>query len=193
MRPDGYCLIEVVAALGVAATVSVAAVPQILASVDDSRARGAARYLSTRLQQARMEAVTRSRHVAVRFTAAGSSYSYAVYQDGNGNGVLTRDIQHGVDTEVHAAERLSDQFAGVDFGALPGLPAADAGGTAPGADPIRVGAANMVSFTSAGTSSTGTLYILGKRNAEYALVIFGETGKVRLLKWNAVTGQWGPL
>jgi hypothetical protein len=88
---------------------------------------------------------------------------------------------------------LSDQFPGVDFGAIPGLPAIDAGGTAPGSDPIRLGAGSLATFSAAGTSSSGTVYIRSRRDAQYAVRIFGATGKTRMLKFDPGTRQWRPL
>ena len=91
------------------------------------------------------------------------------------------------------AERLPDQFPGVEFGAIPGLPPVDPGGTAPGTDPIRLGSADMASFSAAGTSSSGTVYIRSRRDAQYAVRIFGETGKTRMLKYDARTRLWKQL
>src|SRR6185436_2024995 len=172
MRPlnsaRGYSLIEVVFVLGLGVTLSAVAVPQYLAGIDDFRASGAARYVSARFQRARMEAVMRSTPVALQFAQTPDGYRYAVYLDGNGNGVLTSDIASGVDRQINAAEQLRDRFAGVDFGAVPGLPPIDPGGTAPGTDPIRLGAGSLASFTPLGSSSSGTVYIRGRRNAQYA-------------------------
>jgi type II secretory pathway pseudopilin PulG len=189
----GYTLLELVfvAALGLTATA--AAVPQYLSAVDDFRAAGAARYMAARFQRARMEAVMRSATVALQFTETPDGYSYAVYVDGNRNGVLTRDIQRGVDRLVGPPEQLPDQFAGVEFGAIPGLPPVDAGGTAPGTDPIRLGAGNLASFSAAGTASSGTVYIRSRRDAQYAVRIFGETGRIRMLKFDRGARQWRPL
>ena len=179
--------------IGLGITVTAAAVPQYLAGIDDFRASGAARYLSARLQRARMEAVMRSTSVAMHFLQTPGGYSYTVYLDGNGNGVLTQDIQSGVDRRIDSAERLRDHFAGIDFGAVPGLPPIDPGGTAPGDDPIRLGASSLATFTALGTSSTGTVYIRGRRDAQYAVRIFGDTGKTRMLKFLHRTGRWSPL
>ena len=193
MNARGYCLLELVFVLGVAGTLSAMATPQLLGTIDDSRALGAVRYVSTRLQETRMEAVTRNANVAMRFSLAGGIYVYTVYQDGNGNGVVSRDIQRGVDAPIHPVERLPDQFAGIDFGVLQGIPPADPSGTAPGSDPIRLGSSDMVSFTAMGTSSTGSLYIRGRRNAQYAILIFGETGKTRILKYDSRNRGWRSL
>jgi type II secretory pathway pseudopilin PulG len=189
----GYSLLELVFAAGIAATLGAVAVPQYLSAIDDYRAAGAARYMSARFQRARMEAVMRSADVALQFTPSAGSYAYAVYVDGNHNGVLTREIQRGVDRRVGPVEQLPDQFPGVDFGAIPGLPAIDAGSTAPGSDPIRLGAGSFATFSAAGTASSGTVYIRSRRDAQYAVRIFGATGKTRMLKFDPGTRQWRPL
>lgn len=189
----GYSVLELLFVVGLGMTASAVAVPQLLAGLDDARTSGAARYLSARLQRARMEAVMRSTNVAIQFTDTGNGYEYAVYLDGNGNGVLTRDIQSGVDQRVGAVESLRAQFTGVDFGAVAGLPPVDTGGTAPGGDPIRLGASSLASFSSIGCSSSGTVYIRGRGDSQYAVRIFGETGKTRMMKFNRHTRRWSQL
>lgn len=188
----GYSLVELMVVAGLIATATAVAVPQTLAALDDSRTRGAARYVATRLQRARMDAVMRSVNVGLKFTAANGRYSYAVYVDGNGNGVRTSDISSGADPLLMPAERLADNFTNVEFGALPGLPAIDSGSSAPGADPIRLGASDIASFTALGTSTSGTVYIRGQR-AQYAVRIFGDTAKTRVLRFDARSNRWIPL
>jgi hypothetical protein len=187
----GYSLLELVFAAGLVVTVSGMAAPQLLSGLDDHRTAGAARYISTRLQRARMEAVMRSVEVAIQFTQTASGYTYAAYRDGNRNGVRTRDIQSGADPPVGSAERLPDHFAAVDFGVQAGLPAVDVGAL-PGGDPIRLGASNLASFSSNGTATSGSVYIRG-RHAQYVVRIFGSTGKVRVLKFDRAANQWIPL
>jgi type II secretory pathway pseudopilin PulG len=189
----GYSLLELMMTMGVSVTMSAAAVPQFLNALDDARANGAAHHVSGRLQRARMEAVTRSAMVGVQFTQTAEGYGYAVYLDGNANGVLSRDIQRGVDRAITAMEHLGDQFPGVEFGAIPGLPPVDPGGTAPGNDPIRLGSGSIASFSALGTSSSGTVYLRSRRDAQYAVRIFGETGKTRMLKFDVRTRQWRQL
>jgi len=189
----GYSLIELLFVAALIGVLGAVAIPGVLANVDDSRAIGATRYVSARLQRARMEAVVRSAPVGIKFAATDDGYSYGEYVDGNGNGVRAADIARGVDTAVRPPERLRDLFAGVDFGVLPGLPPVDAGGPPPGDDPVHLGVSNMVTFTPAGSSSTGSLYILGRSGAQYVIRIFGESGKTRALKFNPRSRKWNPL
>lgn len=189
---DAYTLIEVLFVVSFGVIVGAVATPQLAATADDVRAAGAVRYIATKLQQARIEAVSRSADVGWQFVAVPTGYQFTPYADGNGNGIRTRDILLGVDARIAAIERLPDRFAGVEFGAIPGLPPVDSGGTAPGTDPIRLGSSNILTFTSLGTSSSGSLYVLGRRNRQYAIRVYGETGKVRILKFDLRTRKWMP-
>jgi type II secretory pathway pseudopilin PulG len=198
MRPTkdfaaGYSFIELAFALGVIATIGGIAVPQLQNSIEGYRAAGAARYLSSSLQRARMEAVTRSAEVGLRFTEDKAGYAVTKYLDSNRNGVLSRDITNGIDVPLGAPDRLGDAFQGIDFGVLPGLPPVDAGGAPPGADPIKLGASNILAFSPGGTSSSGSIYVLGRGRHQYVVRIYGETGKTRVLKFNISLNQWLPL
>jgi type II secretory pathway pseudopilin PulG len=189
---SGYTLVELLFALVLSLTLGAVAAPQLLAAVDDVRAAGAVRYLATKLQQARMEAIARSADVGWQFVAREGGYTYAPYVDGNGNGIRTRDIQSGIDPPIGVVDRLADHFAGVDFGVGPGLPPPDRGGAAPGTDPIKLGSSNILTFSALGTSSSGSLYVRGRRDAQFVVRILGETGRVRVLKFDPRTQTWKP-
>ena len=151
------------------------------------------RYLSTRLQHVRMESVARSVDVGLKFVEASDGYSYTTYVDGNGNGLRASDIHDGIDRAIRPAERLRDLFYGVDLGIRPGLPAVESGGSPPGTDPVKLGASNILTFTPLGTSSSGSLYILGRSGAQYVIRIFAESGKTRVLKFDPHAHRWKPL
>lgn len=192
-HPSGYSLVELAFVTGLIVTVSGIAVPQMLSGLDDMRARGASRYISARLHRARAEAVARSADVTMQFTLVDGVYTYAVYLDGNRNGVRTRDIERGIDRPIGATERLGDSFSGVDFGAIPGLPPVAPAAAPPREDPIRLGPTGFASFSALGSATPGSLYIRSRRGAQYVVRIFGETGKTRVLRFNARTKQWAPL
>src|SRR5262249_28482897 len=94
---SGFTLIELLFASTLLVTMGGIAVPPLVRALDDYRAIGGARAIAAALQRARMEAVHRSAEVAVRFTATEHGYQFAAYADGNGNGVLSRDIAAGID------------------------------------------------------------------------------------------------
>ena len=190
---SGYSLAELAVTVGVVATVAAIAVPAVEAGLDEARTAGAARYLSARLADARMEAIQRSTEVAMRFSSTGRGYTYAVYADGNRNGVLARDVEDDVDRRIRGEESLSNHFRNVEFGTLPGLPAIDAGGTAPGSDPVRCGASNSLSFGPLGTSSSGTVYLLGRSRSQYAVRVFGGSAKIRVYRFDWRSNRWNPL
>jgi type II secretory pathway pseudopilin PulG len=189
----GYSLLELMMVVGLGVTLSAAVVPEYLTALDEVRASGAAHHVSARLQRARMEAVRRSAMVGLAFTQTAGGYSYGLYVDGNRNGVISLDIQRGADRSIAAVERLPDQFAGVEFGVVPGLPPIDAGGAAPGADPIHLGASSIASFSAVGTATSGTVYIRSRRGAQYAVRILGETGRTSLLKFEPRARKWRQL
>jgi prepilin-type N-terminal cleavage/methylation domain-containing protein len=188
----GFTLLELLFAAALAVLLMAMSAAVVARELEQYRTVGAVRYLATRLQRARMDAVARGANAAMRFTATGSGFAYAVYGDDNGDGVRSADIERGVDPQLLPRERLSDQFPGVDFGTLPGVPAVD-GSTPPGSDPVRLGSARMASFTPLGTSSSGSLYILGPHASQFVIRLFGETGKTRILRFNVSTYQWEPL
>jgi hypothetical protein len=137
--------------------------------VDDERAAGAAWYVSTRIQRIRMEAAGRSANAAMQIVPSSGGFAFRLFVDGNGDGVRTEDINAGIDRPISAIERLQDNFAGVDFGVIAGLPPIDPGTAAPGSDPIKLGSSNLLSYAASGTSSSGSLYITGRSRAQYAV------------------------
>ncbi len=140
-----------------------------------------------------MLAVTRSVDVGIQFVRTSAGYGFAVYTDGNGNGVRTRDIQKGMDPVLAPFVRLNELFQDVDFAVLPGLPAVDPGSPPPGSDPIKLGSSDILTFTPQGTSTSGSLYLRGKSSSQYAVRTLGQTGRTRVLKFAPRAGTWNPL
>jgi len=186
----GLTLVELIVVLWIGAILAAIVVPSFLSGLDDFRARAAARYVSSRFFDARMEAVKRSTKVACRFEPDGDDYRVGTYKDGNGNGVLSAEIARGVDTVVSAAVRLSALFTGVRFGIGPDVPLIDGGFSA---TPIRVSGGALVTFGPDGTSSTGSVYIRGSRDSQYAVRVFGMTGRTRVFRYVRGTGAWNPM
>jgi hypothetical protein len=163
--------------------VTAATVPQALASLDHDRAVIAARYISSRMALARMQAVSHSANVALRFEE-GASTTLSSFVDGNHDGVLTREILTHVDPPLDAAVPLGTMFPGV----LVSL-AADAVGDAT----VRPGVSTLVSFAPSGTATSGSVYVTGRDGSRYAVRVLGVTGRTRILRYDAASRAWVPI
>jgi prepilin-type N-terminal cleavage/methylation domain-containing protein len=186
----GYSLLELLMVIAIIVVVAGAAIPLAHGSVDRTRAAGAARYVAGRMAMARFEAVRRSAHVAIRFVEQGDGYWLRAYVDGNGNGVLSRDIGRGIDRPITVDERLDHHFSGVTFGILPNVPGIDPGQPFNTSDPIQIGASSLLSFNPTGACTSGTLFIRSLRGAQFAVRVLGATGRTRVFEFNFGDGRW---
>jgi type II secretory pathway pseudopilin PulG len=177
----GFTLIELLFVVGLLTVAAAAAVPQLQASVDTLRGRAAARYLAGRMMLARALAVRDGAAVALRFVDHDNGISFAVFQDGNRNGVRAADIDLGVDRLVEAPVRLGDLFPGTAIALVPGTPAAEA---------VTLGGSDLLSFTPSGTSTSGTIYIRGRDGTQWAVRVLGATARVRVLRYAPRSGEW---
>ena len=63
---------------------------------------------------------------------------------------------------------------------------------APGDDPLRIGSTALLCFSPVGGATSGTLYVASPRGPQMAIRIFGGTGRVRVLRFEAQSRQWRP-
>ena len=190
-RPStGASLTEFMFVVAIMITLTGIAVPAMLTGLDAARTAAAARYMAGQVRLARVLAVSRSIRIAIRFERDDRGIRYAFYEDGNANGIRTADITRGVDPRTTPVERIGDRFPGVRFGAADGVNAV--GGGALGSDPIRFGRSDILTFTPAGTATSGTVYLLGRSGRQYAVRVLGATGRTRILEFNFGMGKWLP-
>jgi type II secretory pathway pseudopilin PulG len=173
---------EILFVLTIIVVVSAMAIPQVVAGLDRSRGLIAARYLAGRLSQARIQAVTRSAAVALRFEQQPDGIAFETFQDGNHNGVRTSEIQGEVDFSIEPPTRLWELFPGVAIGLIPGSLATSA---------VQLsGGSSLLSFTPVGTATSGTVHVRGPDGTQWGVRILGATGRTRLLRWDPRTQQW---
>jgi type II secretory pathway pseudopilin PulG len=187
----GFSLMELLLVVGLLIGLASAAIPAATSGLDQMRTSAAARHVAARLQLARMEALKRCANVGMQFVFAAGGYRYAFYVDGNGNGVLSADILRQVDSLLGFPERLDDQFPGVRFGIIDGITAVES--TEPLSaydDPIRIGRSRILSFSPIGTATSGTLYVRGRGQHQYAVRVLGGTGRTRVLRFDFSSRKW---
>jgi type II secretory pathway pseudopilin PulG len=184
----GYTLIDMLIVIVVLTTLFAISIPALSGAADAARLRGAAFHISARLALVRMQAVRRYANVALRFQMQNGQYRYQTFADGDGDGVKSADITSGRDVPIGEDEGIGDNYPGVSFGFLPGCPLV--GGGTPGGNPIRIGNTTLLSVSPAGTATSGTLYLRGRGDVAYALVVLGATGRTTLLRCDARAGTW---
>jgi hypothetical protein len=186
---QGAALIDVVFTLGLVAILAGIAIPTWHATRQQGAARAGARFLATRLQQVRMEALKRNVAVALRIDPDTLDL-LAVYADGDGDGVLESDVARGADPLIEPARRLSD-FTSVALRIGRDVPEPESRTVlTAGSDPLRVGRSSLISFSPLGTGTSGTLYLAADEGPQMAVRIFGATGRMRVLRFEEATGQW---
>jgi type II secretory pathway pseudopilin PulG len=184
----GLTLLELVFVVALTAVLAAVAVPLTSDALDDARTGAAARYVAGQIVSSRLEAVNRSRDVALRFEAWNPDYRVVRYIDGNGNGVRATDITRGIDRPDSVPRQIGDDFPNVRFGLAESLPDAD-GVRGTGTDGVRIGVARILTMSPDGTATSGTLYLQG-RCAQYAVRVLGATGRTRVLKYDTGRRAW---
>jgi hypothetical protein len=158
------------------------------------RLKLAAGELVGALRTARSVALRDGAHVAVKFrTRADGGVTFALYRDGDGDGVLNSDIRSGIDPEVAPPRPLTHFGRTAFFGFPPGPPPpdpADPRRRLVTTDPVRFNASDLASFGPLGTSTPGSLYLTDGRRGLVAVRLFGRTGKVRVAVYDAAERVW---
>jgi type II secretory pathway pseudopilin PulG len=177
----GYTFLEVLFASALLCILAGISIPSVVGAVDRSRGAGAARYLAARMALARARAVSRSATVGLLFGEDERGRWFSVVEDGNGDGIRTRDIDERVDRVVDAPVVISDLFPGAAIGLAPGTPAADA---------LALGGTTILSFSPNGTASSGTVYLVGRDGTQWSVRVLGVTARARVLRYERATNRW---
>lgn len=189
----GTALIDMVAATGLSVVVAAMAVPMVGATLDREHTIVGAHYLAAQVQRARLEALKRATAVAARVELVDGRASVQLFVDGNGNGVLKKDIDKAIDVPLTALDWLDARARHVSLRINQPIEDVSGAGSLPaGDDPIRIGNTSLVSFSPLGSSTSGTLYVAAPQGPQMAIRLYGATGRVRVLMFDAQAGQWRP-
>ena len=111
---------------------------------------------------------------------------YAVYRDGDHDGVRSDDMRGGATSSSRGRFR-SRPATRVSVGIHPGTPAIPPERGLLSGDPIRFGSRDILSFSPLGTATPGTFYLMGD-GAQAAVRVTAGTARVRLMIWRG--GRW---
>lgn len=181
MKQRGYTLVEMLIAVAMVMIMAAVAIPHFRAYSVQAHVLGAGRMFKGEFLRARSIAVKTNAQTAIRFETRPDGAYYATYLDGNRNGVLSVDIQGGVDRMIAGPFRLDGKAPGVRVAIPPNTPAPPPDhGILDTSDPIRFGSSNMLSFSPLGTATPGTFYLAGE-GILGAVRVTGGSARVRLM------------
>lgn len=187
MRARGFSLVELVVVVGLMLTLAAVAFPAFRPLFAESHLVGAGQAFRTQFRLAASMAVRSNAYTAIRFETRGSDVWYAVYRDGNQNGVRAADIASGKDTLVSGPFPLTSGAPTVHVGINPGTPAIPPDTGLLGGDPIQFGRSDTLSFSPLGSATPGTFYLAGD-SAQAAVRVTPGTARVRLMICRG--GRW---
>ena len=192
---QGFQLVELLVALALFALLACMTAPSILRISGRWRLRSAAQEVVGTMRLARALAVRRCMNVAVKVRPrADGPATDALYRDSDGDGVLNRDIDLGIDPQVEPPQRLELIGSQVRFGFPPGRlardPASPRKWVRNGDDPIRFNNSNLASFGPLGTATPGTVFLTDGQSGLAAVRVTGRTGRVKVVVYDFEEEVW---
>ena len=192
----GVTLVEALIASAVLGLIVVAGIPNIARLSASVRLDAAASEVSVALRRAQQQARLRGTKVGLKFyPREHGATTYALYTDGDFDGVRSADIVRGIDPQLAPEQPLGHLGRDIRFG-IPldsrGLPP-----RAPGSrrrldrvqDPIRFNRSDIASFSASGTATPGTVYLTDGRRA-VAIRVRNRAGKVQVLRYHHQQEIW---
>jgi len=166
-----------------------------VASLKESVAvRNAVHETTVAFFQARAYAISRGRNVGLKFRRNGDRWEWALYGDGNGNGVRTSEIASGVDRPlgVYLPWSRNDVRPAIMTGTRVPDPSSRGRYLDRIDDPIRFNNSDICSFSPVGESTPGSVYLWDARDRMAVVRVFGASAKVRTLYYRRGERGWKP-
>ena len=197
VRERGMTLIELLVVMVLIGLIAALAVPPLLKATAALRLQAAARSVASIFQLTRAYAVRHSANVGVRFYPEGNLVTWILYRDGDGDGVLNRDIEAGTDPPVLQGGVAHLGTTSVHFGFPPGPPPRDPSSHSRRLDnlddPIRFNRSDIASFSSLGGATPGTVYLTDGGRGLAAVRVSTAAGKIRVLVYDPDSEVWSEL
>lgn len=188
MRDRGFSLVEALLAVSIILVMAAVALPPFRAHFAEAHLVGAGQQFKGHFRLAYSAAVRSNVYTAIRFERRDDgTVWYAVYRDGDFDGVRSSDILSSRDRLVSGPFPLSGGAPGVRVGINPGIPALPPERGVLSGDPVRFGSSDILSFSPLGTATPGTFYLAGDAG-QAAVRVTGGSARVRLMVWRS--GRW---
>jgi len=186
----GYSLIELLTVVAILGVMVLCAIP----AFGNYRRRmsiiAASEELRSILRTTRSRAISSGRNAGVKFIS-GREWTYAIYEDGDGDGIRNDDITRGTDRRTFGPAVVMPSFHLATIGLLKTtVKDPDGDPLKPDASPVQFGRSTICSFSPLGGGTPGTLYLIDGGGQLWAARVHGSGGRVRLLRYHDGLKKW---
>ena len=187
----GFSLMELLTVVSIIGLFVAVAVPSFLNLRRRAALRAASAELRTQFHLARSRAISRNVNCGLKFLLMGGQWHFAVYQDGDHDGVRNDDIKSGKDWLVARPRVVFPSSRAVTIGLLNvAIKDPDGDLLSPKKSPVVFNKSAICSFSPLGESSSGTIYLTDRGLDLYAVRVYGASAKIRVLRYVRGTGKW---
>lgn len=190
-EPAGYSLAEMLAVVAIIGLFILISLPAFGSIQRRFALRAATAEMRSIFHVARMRAIARGRHAGLKFIRVGNEWSFAVYDDGDGDGLRNDDIARNIDKLVAPPRPVLPESRAINIGLL-GVTIKDPDGDdlTPSDSPVQFGRSLLCSFSPFGESTPGTIYITDRGRDLWAVRVYGATAKIRVTRYDRGTRKW---
>ncbi len=188
----GLTLLELIVVLALVGLLAGAALPALSHLLRKTVMDAATTDVALVFTLARDRAIRSGRMTGVKWFSKGGDVVLTVYEDENGNGVLTADIRAGIDRLVAGPYWMRGKYPHVTFSFLPNFQGLDPSGNPIGdlKDPIRFGRSDICSFAPDGNASPGSVYLADGVERQSVVRVSPANGRIQVFDWQPAKKKW---
>ncbi len=188
----GFTLIEFLIVVAIVGLMIAITLPSFGRMRRHAALKAAAAELRTQFHQARSRAIAHNVNCGIKFLLLAGEWHFAIYEDGDGDGVRNDDIKSGKDRLIARPRVALPTSNAVTIGLLDiAIKDPDGDLLSPSKSPVVFNTSTICSFSPLGQSTPGTIYLTDRTRGDlYAVRVFGTSAKIRVLRYLRETGKW---
>ncbi len=188
----GFTLIELLIIVAIVGMMIAITLPSFGKMRRRAALQAATSELRSQFHLTRSRAIAHNVNCGMKFLLLAGQWHFAIYEDGDGDGVRNDDIKSGKDRLIARPRVVLPSSNAVAIGLLDiTIKDPDGDSLSPVKSPVVFNTSTICSFSPLGQSTPGTIYITDRGNDLYAVRVFGTSAKIRVLRYDRGSGKWG--